>query len=55
MEVNGLYNFTGSSPGKFETLDLQLPLYIGGIPNYQYISDWTNFNVGFNGKIFLNF
>ncbi len=54
MEVDGSFNYTGFSPGKFETLDLQLPLFIGGHSNQPYIHNIHSINEyksGFKGII----
>lgn len=53
MVVNGRYNYTGMSPGKYETLDLLLPLFVGGVTNYKAVSEITNLNTGFTGKLFI--
>lgn len=50
MEVDGI-KFNGMSRGSFETLDLQLPLYVGGHPDYSFIQLVADINVGFQGIV----
>lgn len=51
MEVDKQENFTGSSPGTFERLDLELPLYIGGLPEGPSPYNTTGFRTGFEGDL----
>lgn len=50
MEINKDENVTGVSPGKFESLDLQLPLHVGGVPESNFVSNVTGLNSGFEGR-----
>lgn len=50
MEIDRQDNITGHSPGTFETLDLQLPLYIGGFPSWASAYNQSGFSSGFDGE-----
>ncbi|GAB1602266.1 basement membrane-specific heparan sulfate proteoglycan core protein-like isoform X6, partial [Argonauta hians] len=43
--------FVGTAPGPFQGLDLNQPLYIGGLPNYQSIPQSVGFDQGFVGGV----
>ena len=52
MEVKERYNVTGVAEGKHETLDVKLPLFVGGTSNFNVVKNSTGFTHGFAGKIF---
>ncbi|KAG7477685.1 hypothetical protein MATL_G00072180 [Megalops atlanticus] len=51
MVVDGDAPINGSSQGKFQGLDLNEELYVGGYPDYSFISKTTGLNSGFVGCI----
>ncbi|XP_065222037.1 basement membrane-specific heparan sulfate proteoglycan core protein isoform X4 [Planococcus citri] len=50
MEINKRENYTGSSPGSFERLDLKFPLFIGGLPTDANYNN-SGFVSGFEGCV----
>uniref|UniRef100_A0A0A9YRP0 Basement membrane-specific heparan sulfate proteoglycan core protein n=1 Tax=Lygus hesperus TaxID=30085 RepID=A0A0A9YRP0_LYGHE len=49
--VNGIGPFIGTSPGRYQGLDLFEPMYLGSVPNYSAISPAAGFDTGFVGCI----
>ncbi|XP_046397627.1 basement membrane-specific heparan sulfate proteoglycan core protein-like isoform X3 [Ischnura elegans] len=51
MYVDGAGPYTGSTSGRFQGLDLEDPLYIGGVPDFATIRSAAGFTQGFVGCI----
>ncbi|KAK3104524.1 hypothetical protein FSP39_004009 [Pinctada imbricata] len=51
MEVNDKAVYSGKSQGRFEGLDLQQNMYLGGVPDYQRIPAPARFSSGFVGSV----
>ncbi|XP_077302363.1 basement membrane-specific heparan sulfate proteoglycan core protein-like [Arctopsyche grandis] len=51
LYVDGKGPFTTKSPGKSNGLDLEQPLYIGGVPDYNQLPDELSSKEGFEGCI----
>ncbi|XP_071451008.1 basement membrane-specific heparan sulfate proteoglycan core protein [Hetaerina americana] len=51
MYVDGAGPYTGSAAGRFQGLDLEEPLYIGGVPDFSNIHRLAGFTQGFVGCI----
>lgn len=50
MVINDEAEYTGEAPGRFQGLDLEQNLYVGGVPDYTRIPDAAGFSSGFVGK-----
>lgn len=49
--MNGIGPFIGTSPGRYQGLDLNEPMYLGSVPNFTAISPAAGFDSGFVGCI----
>ena len=47
--VNGR-EYRGQVQGQFVGLDLDQPMYVGGVPNYRQVSPGAGYRQGFVGK-----
>ena len=54
MVVNDEPAYRISSPGEVRGLNLDQPMYVGGVPNLQNIPNETGFRTGFVG-VYYNF
>lgn len=48
--VNDEPPYFGEAPGRFVGMDIEKPLYIGGVPNYEEVPRAAGFTSGFVGK-----
>ncbi|KAG8227759.1 hypothetical protein J437_LFUL005764, partial [Ladona fulva] len=51
MYVNGAGPYSGTAAGRFQGLDLEERLYIGGVPDFSTIHRLAGFSQGFIGCI----
>ncbi|KAK9500538.1 hypothetical protein O3M35_001785 [Rhynocoris fuscipes] len=51
LQVNDGPKKTGTSPGRYQGLDLEQPLYLGSVPDFKRIQRSTGFDNGFVGCI----
>lgn len=51
MEVNKNHNVSGEAEGKHVNLDIGLPLFVGGLPNFNVVKNNTGYTSGFKGNI----
>ncbi|BET02654.1 LamB [Nesidiocoris tenuis] len=49
--VNGVGPFIGTSPGRYQGLDLSEPMFLGSVPDFSVLSPSTGFDTGFVGCI----
>lgn len=45
---------SGTSPGRYQGLDLEQPLYLGSVPDFKKIQRSTGFDTGFVGKLLVH-
>jgi len=50
MYVDGRGPYSGVAPGRFQRLDLEHPLFIGGVPSLDHVSSLAGFRQGFVGE-----
>jgi hypothetical protein len=53
MVINNEPPVTGSSQGTDDSLELENPFYLGGVPDYSQLPSWLGVNMGFVGCVRL--
>uniref|UniRef100_A0ABL0EJV2 Basement membrane-specific heparan sulfate proteoglycan core protein n=1 Tax=Rhodnius prolixus TaxID=13249 RepID=A0ABL0EJV2_RHOPR len=51
LQVNDGRKKSGTSPGRYQGLDLEQPLYLGSVPDFKKIQRSTGFDTGFVGCV----